>query len=268
MKRLNLICGLCVLESEELALEVAGKIIESIEPFKEKVDFTFKGSFDKANRSSFDSYRGPGIDKGLEILEKVNKTYNVPTLTDIHLPEQCEKVASVVNILQVPAFLCRQTDLVVAAAKACNKYNRELNVKKGQFLSPEESKNIVKKVEGFLPISSLMLTERGTSFGYNNLVVDMSSYSIMKGFGARVIHDATHCVQRPGGLGKSTGGKREQIEVLARAAIAAGADGVFMETHPTPDKALSDPATCLDLKKVQEVVSQLIKIKEVVDEFN
>lgn len=268
MKKLNLICGLCVLESEELALEVAEKIQEAIKPVEDKVHFTFKGSFDKANRSSFDSYRGPGMEKGLEILSKVQATFNVPTLTDIHLPEQCETVASVVDILQVPAFLCRQTDLVVAAAKACEKFGRELNVKKGQFLSPEEANNIVKKVEGFLPVSSLMLTERGTSFGYNNLVVDMSSFKIMKSFGTRVIHDATHCVQRPGGLGKSTGGKREQIEVLARAAIAAGADGIFMETHPTPDKALSDPATCLDLKKVGEVVGQLVKIKEVVDELN
>lgn len=268
MKKLNLICGLCVLESEELALEVAGKIIEAIEPVKNSVEFTFKGSFDKANRSSFDSYRGPGLEKGLEILSKVKNTYNVPTLTDIHLPTQCDPVASVVDILQVPAFLCRQTDLVVSAAQACHKYGRQLNVKKGQFLSPEESKNIVTKVEGFLSVDSLMLTERGTSFGYNNLVVDMGSYKIMKSFGATVIHDATHCVQRPGGLGKSTGGKREQIEVLARAAIAAGADGIFMETHPTPDKALSDPATCLDLKKVGEVVSQLVKIKKVIDEFN
>lgn len=268
MKKLKLICGLCVLESEELALEVAGRIIEEIKPVKDKVDFTFKGSFDKANRSSFDSYRGPGMEKGLEILSKVKKTYKIPTLTDIHLPDQCDPVASVVDVLQVPAFLCRQTDLVVSAAQACEKYGRALNVKKGQFLSPEEAKNIVKKIDGFLPISSLMLTERGTSFGYNNLVVDMSSFSIMKTFGVSVIHDATHCVQRPGGLGKSTGGKREQIEVLARAAIAAGADGIFMETHPTPDKALSDPATCLDLKKVGDVVSQLVKIKEVVDEFN
>jgi 2-dehydro-3-deoxyphosphooctonate aldolase (KDO 8-P synthase) len=268
MKKLDLICGLCVLESEELALEVAQRIIEAIEPFKEKVNFTFKGSFDKANRSSFDSYRGPGLEKGLKILEKVKSTYDVPTLTDIHLPDQCEPVAAVVDIIQVPAFLCRQTDLIVSAAKACQKYDRKLNVKKGQFLSAEEAKNIVKKVDGFLPIDSLMLTERGTSFGYNNLVVDMSSFSIMKSFGVKVIHDATHCVQRPGGLGKSTGGKREQIEVLARAAIAAGADGIFMETHPTPDKALSDPATCLDLNKVRSVVGKLLKIKEVVNEFN
>ena len=268
MKKLELICGLCVLESEDLALEVAGKIIESIKPFNDKVNFTFKGSFDKANRSSFDSYRGPGIDAGLKILDKVKSTYAVPTLTDIHLPEQCDQVASVVDILQVPAFLCRQTDLVVSAAEACKKYGRKLNIKKGQFISPEESKNIIKKVDGFLGIDSLMLTERGTSFGYNNLVVDMSSFSIMKSFGVKVIHDATHCVQRPGGLGKSTGGKREQIEVLARAAIAAGADGIFMETHPTPDKALSDAATCLDLSKVRRIVSHLINIKEVIDELN
>ena len=206
--------------------------------------------------------------KGTEILSKVKSTYNVPVLTDIHLPEQCDEVASVANVLQVPAFLCRQTDLVVAAARACDKYNGLLNVKKGQFLSPEESKNIIKKVEGFLKTDSLMLTERGTSFGYNNLVVDMSSFMIMKSFGVKVIHDATHCVQKPGGLGKSTGGKREQIEVLARAAVAAGADGIFMETHPTPEKALSDAATCIDLQKVGAVVDKLLQIKEVVDEFN
>ena len=268
MKKLELICGLCVLESEELALEVAGKIQEAIAPIKDQVHFTFKGSFDKANRSSYDSYRGPGLEKGLQILDKVKKTYHVPVLTDVHLPEQCDAVGSVATILQVPAFLCRQTDLVVAAAMAAKKYNGLLNVKKGQFLSPEETQNIIKKVEPFLGKDNLMLTERGTSFGYNNLVVDMSSYSIMKSYGVKVIHDATHCVQRPGGLGKSTGGKREQIEVLARAAIAAGADGIFMETHPTPEKALSDAATCLDLKNVKKVVNDLVKLKGVIDELN
>ncbi len=268
MKKLEIICGLCVLESEQLALDVAGHVQEALEPFKDKVNFTFKGSFDKANRSSFDSYRGPGIKKGLKILEKVKTTYGLPVLTDVHLPEQCDAVASVVNILQIPAFLCRQTDLVVSAAKACQKYDRKLNVKKGQFLSPDEAKNIVKKVDGFISNNSLMLTERGTSFGYNNLIVDMGSYSIMKSFGVKVIHDATHCVQRPGGLGKSTGGKREQIEVLARAAIAAGADGIFIETHPTPEKALSDAATCLDLNRVGSVINNIIKIKEVIDELD
>ncbi|PIP91504.1 MAG: 3-deoxy-8-phosphooctulonate synthase [Bdellovibrionales bacterium CG12_big_fil_rev_8_21_14_0_65_38_15] len=263
-EKLEFFIGPCVLESEGLAMDIAGYLMEALKPFEDKISLTFKGSFDKANRSSFDSYRGPGLEAGLKILENVKKKYGLPTVTDFHLPDQAEAVASVVDTLQVPAFLCRQTDMVCAGAKAVAKHGGRLKVKKGQFLSPEETKNIVDKVAPFLSVDKILLTERGSSFGYNNLVVDMASFQIMKSFGAKTIHDATHCVQRPGGLGKATGGKREQILVLARAAIAAGAQGIFMETHPNPDKALSDSATALPLDQVAKIVESLLKIYEVV----
>ena len=259
-----LFSGPCVLESESLALEVAESLREQLAPFGDKVSLTFKGSFDKANRTSIDSYRGPGIEKGLKILETVKSKTGLPVITDYHLPEQADEVASVVDTLQVPAFLCRQTDMIVAGAKACEKHGSNLKIKKGQFLSPEETKNIVDKAVHFLMKDRIFLTERGTSFGYNNLLVDMASFSIMKSFGVRTIHDATHCVQRPGGLGNKTGGKREQILVLARAAIAAGADGLFMECHPEPDKALSDASTSLELSKIGPIIEQLLKVKEAV----
>lgn len=265
-KKMDFFMGPCVLESETLAMDIAGKLVEDLAEFKDKITFHFKGSFDKANRSSIDSYRGPGIEKGLMILEKVSKTYGLTTITDFHSPAQAEEVASIVKTLQVPAFLCRQTDMILAGAEACKKYDGQLKVKKGQFLSPEETKNIVDKAINFLPKDRILLTERGTSFGYNNLVVDMASFQIMKSFGVRTIHDATHCVQRPGGLGTQTGGKREQILTLAKAAVAAGADGIFMECHPDPSKALSDSATCLPLDSVKEIVRKLIAIKEVSSE--
>ena len=261
---LILFSGPCVLESEDLAMEVAQSLTPPPKPFGDRVHLTFKGSFDKANRSSIDSYRGPGIEKGLKILEKVKKETGLPVITDYHLPSQAEEVASVVDTLQIPAFLCRQTDMIIAGAQACEKYGRQLKIKKGQFLSPEETKNIVDKAVNFLMKDKILLTERGTSFGYNNLVVDMASFSIMKSFGVRTIHDATHCVQRPGGLGTSTGGKREQILVLARAAVAAGADGVFMECHPNPDKALSDSTTSLELPKIGGIIESLLKVKDAV----
>ncbi|OUR97465.1 3-deoxy-8-phosphooctulonate synthase [Halobacteriovorax marinus] len=259
--------GPCVLESEAMAMDIAGRLVEDLAEFKGKINFHFKGSFDKANRSSINSYRGPGIEKGLAILEKISKTYDIQTITDFHFPEQANEVASVVHTLQVPAFLCRQTDMIIAGAEACKKYDGQLKIKKGQFLSPEETKNIVDKASNFLSKDKILLTERGTSFGYNNLVVDMASFQIMKSFGVRTIHDATHCVQRPGGLGTSTGGKREQIFTLAKAAVAAGADGIFMECHQNPDKALSDPTTCLPLDEVQSIVRKLLKLKEVVNEL-
>lgn len=254
--------GPCVLESEELALEVAQSLKEQLSVFGDKVELTFKGSFDKANRTSIDSYRGPGIEKGLKILETVKSKTGLPVITDYHLPSQAEEVASVVDTLQIPAFLCRQTDMIVAGAQACEKHGARLKIKKGQFLSPEETKNIVDKAVNFLVKDRILLTERGTSFGYNNLIVDMASFSIMKSFGVRTIHDATHCVQRPGGLGNKTGGKREQILVLARAAVAAGADGVFMECHPNPDQAKSDASTSLELGKIKGIVESLLKIRE------
>lgn len=258
--------GPCVIESESLARQITEQLLKDLEPFQGEIKLHFKGSFDKANRSSFSSYRGPGLEEGLRILQLINKEYGLPTLTDYHVPDQAMTVAEVVNVLQVPAFLCRQTDMIFAGAEACKKFNRELKIKKGQFLSPEETKNIVDKASHFLPKEKIILTERGSSFGYNNLVVDMASFQIMKSFGVRAVHDATHCVQRPGGLGTATGGKRDQILVLANAAVAAGADGIFMECHPNPDKALSDAATALPLDSVKSIVEKLLKIRRVVAE--
>ncbi|MAX66241.1 MAG: 3-deoxy-8-phosphooctulonate synthase [Halobacteriovoraceae bacterium] len=261
---MDIFIGPCVLESEKLALEVADFLVKELEPYKDKIQLNFKGSFDKANRSSIDSYRGPGIDAGLKILERVKKDYGLPTLTDFHSPEQADLVASVVDTLQVPAFLCRQTDIIVEGAKACKRYGGRLKVKKGQFLAPADTKNIVEKAANFISLENILLTERGTSFGYNNLIVDMASFQIMKSFGVKTIHDATHCVQMPGGLGKSTGGKRDQIFTLAKAAAAAGADGFFMEAHPDPEKALSDATSQLPLERVKELIDIILKIKEVV----
>jgi len=266
MKKMDFYIGPCVIESPELAKEIAERVLKDLEPYKDEINLHFKGSFDKANRSSFTSYRGPGIDEGLKILEMINKQYGLPTLTDFHTPDQAMSIAQVVHVLQVPAFLCRQTDMIFAGAQACKKYDRELKVKKGQFLSPEETKNIVDKASHFLPKDKIILTERGSSFGYNNLIVDMASFQIMKSFGVRAIHDATHCVQRPGGLGTATGGKREQILTLAKAAVAAGADGIFMECHPNPEKALSDAATALPLDSVKTVVEKLLTIRRAVME--
>jgi 2-dehydro-3-deoxyphosphooctonate aldolase (KDO 8-P synthase) len=266
MKKMDFYIGPCVIESQDLAKEIAETLLKDLEPFKNEINLHFKGSYDKANRSSFTSYRGPGLDEGLKILGMINKQYGLPTLTDFHTPEQAMPVAEVVSVLQVPAFLCRQTDMIFAGAEACKKFNRELKVKKGQFLSPEETKNIVDKASHFLPKEKILLTERGSSFGYNNLVVDMASFQIMKSYGVRAIHDATHCVQRPGGLGTATGGKREQILVLAKAAVAAGADGIFMECHPNPEKALSDAATALPLSSVKSIVEKLLKIRRAVEE--
>lgn len=264
MEKMDLFIGPCVLENEALAMQVCESVLKDLEEFSDKLNISFKGSFDKANRSAIDSYRGPGIDEGLRILEKVSKEFNIKTITDYHTPTQADLVASVVDTIQVPAFLCRQTDMIIEGAKACKRYGSQLKVKKGQFLAPEDTKNIVDKASNFLDLDQILLTERGTSFGYNNLVVDMASFQIMKSFGVRTIHDATHCVQRPGGLGKSTGGKREQIETLAKAAIAAGADGIFMEAHPNPEKALSDATSQLPLEKVKPIIEKLLKIREVV----
>lgn len=262
-RKFDFFIGPCVLESEDLAMEIAGYLTQELKDFQNEINLIFKGSFDKANRTSFDSYRGPGIDAGLKILEKVKKKFNVSVVTDFHLPSQAMEVASVCDVLQVPAFLCRQTDMIFEGAKACKEYNRILKVKKGQFLSPEETKNIVDKASTILNKDQIYLTERGSSFGYNNLIVDMASFQIMKSFGVKTVHDATHCVQRPGGLGNKTGGKREQILTLAKAAVAAGCDGIFMEVHPTPEKALSDASTSLPLSNVKEYVQSLLTIYQV-----
>ena len=261
---LKLFIGPCVLESEQLALEIAESLVEQLRPFDKRVSLVFKGSFDKANRTSINSKRGQGMETGLSILQKVKERYQLPLLTDFHLPDQAMRVAEVVDILQIPAFLCRQTDMILEGARAAAKYNRQLKIKKGQFLSPQDAKNIVEKAHTLLPKERIMLTERGTSFGYNNLIVDMASFSIMKSFGVQVIYDATHSIQMPGGLGNITGGKREQMLVLAKAALAAGADGIFMEVHPIPEQAWSDPTTCQPLSQVRNIVSELLKIYEVV----
>lgn len=264
MKKMELFIGPCVLESESLVDEMASFLTENLKPFEGQINLNFKGSFDKANRTSIDSYRGPGLEKGLAMLESVKKKYNLPVITDYHLPSQADEVASVVDTLQVPAFLCRQTDMIIAGAQACAKHGSRLKIKKGQFLAPEDTENIVEKAVNFISKDQIFLTERGSSFGYNNLIVDMASFQIMKSFGVRTIHDATHCVQKPGGMGKITGGKREQILVLARAALAAGADGIFMEAHPNPDEALSDKTTSLPLEKVPSIIEELLKIYQVV----
>jgi 2-dehydro-3-deoxyphosphooctonate aldolase (KDO 8-P synthase) len=257
--------GPCVLEDEVLVDEIASFLKEKLPVGAELI---FKGSFDKANRTSIDSFRGPGLEKGLIILENIGRKYQLPTVTDFHLPEQAEAIASVVDYLQVPAFLCRQTDMILAGAQACARYNKNLKIKKAQFLGPWDMANVVKKAQSKIPVERIFLTERGSCYGYNNLIVDMASFQIMKETGASVIHDATHCVQKPGGLGDKTGGKREQIVTLARAAVAAGAQGIFLETHPRPDQAKSDASTSLDLKKVPKIVGELIKLKNTIVELD
>ena len=219
------------------------------------VGYVFKASFDKANRSSGKSFRGPGVDAGLEILRKVRAEFDLPILTDVHTEPQAAAAAEVVDILQIPAFLCRQTDLIVAAVRT----GKIVNLKKGQFLSPREMEQVVKKAVG-AGGKKLLLTERGTTFGYNNLVADMRSIPILRTFGFPVVFDATHSVQLPGGAGNRSGGQREFAPVLARSAIAAGANGIFMETHPDPDKGLSDGPNMIPLEQMPKVISGLAKL--------
>lgn len=266
--KMTLIAGPCVIEDEGLVFEVAQELKRQLADLP--VQLYFKSSFDKANRTSIEGFRGPGLEKGLKILESVRAKTGLPVLTDFHTPDQAEPVARAVDFLQVPAFLCRQTDMIWAAAEAALKHGRKLNVKKGQFLAPWDAKNIVGKVrevEAKLGRSGapdwFWLTERGTSFGYNTLVVDMVSFQTMKSFGVPVIYDATHSIQSPGAGagGKSTGGKREYLETLARAAVAAGADGIFMECHPRPEKAKSDGPNAFYLEHVGTFVRQLLEIR-------
>ncbi len=259
-QKMELFLGPCIIENEKMALEIANRLKEDFKDIEDDVSVYFKASFDKANRTSISSYRGPGLEMGMKILAKVKEQTNLPLLVDFHLPEQAEALGQVVDVLQIPAFLCRQTDMIVAAAKVCGNRNKKLNIKKGQFLSPEETKNIVEKAKSFMDQDGIYLTERGTTFGYNNLIVDMASFQTMKSFGARTIYDATHAIQRPGGHGTSTAGKREQLLVLAKAAVAAGADGVFLEVHPNPPLAKSDRATCLALSKVRSFIDILLPI--------
>ena len=258
-----LIAGPCVIESEQLQMDVAGRLKEITAALG--IPFVFKSSFDKANRSSGGTFRGPGIDKGLDILGKVRRELKVPVLTDIHDAGQIEQVAAVVDVLQTPAFLCRQTDFIRAVAQS----GKPVNIKKGQFLAPHDMKNVIDKAraaarEKGLPDDVFMACERGASFGYNNLVSDMRSLAIMRETNAPVVFDATHSVQLPGGQGTSSGGQREFVPVLARAAIAVGVAGVFMETHPDPAKALSDGPNAVPLRHMPVLLEQLVALDRVV----
>jgi 2-dehydro-3-deoxyphosphooctonate aldolase (KDO 8-P synthase) len=257
-----LIAGPCVVESEQLQMDTAGTLKEIT--FALGIPFIFKSSYDKANRSSGTSFRGPGMARGLEILAKVRKELAVPVLTDVHAEAEIAQVAAVVDVLQTPAFLCRQTDFIRAVAQS----GKPVNIKKGQFLAPGDMKNVIDKAraaakEKGLPQDNFMACERGASFGYNNLVSDMRSLAIMRDTGAPVVFDATHSVQLPGGLGTSSGGQREMVPVLARAAIAAGVAGVFMETHPDPAKALSDGPNAVPLKHMKALLETLLALDQV-----
>ncbi|MFD1710929.1 3-deoxy-8-phosphooctulonate synthase [Ottowia sp. GY511] len=257
-----LIAGPCVVESEQLQVDVAGKLKEITGELG--IPFIFKSSYDKANRSSGTSFRGPGMDKGLDILAKVKRELNVPVLTDVHTEAEVAHVASVVDVLQTPAFLCRQTDFI----RACAQSGKPVNIKKGQFLAPHDMKNVIDKAraaaaEKGLTADAFMACERGASFGYNNLVSDMRSLAIMRETNAPVVFDATHSVQLPGGQGTSSGGQREFVPVLARAAMAVGVAGVFMETHPDPAHALSDGPNAVPLSHMRELLETLKALDEI-----
>jgi 2-dehydro-3-deoxyphosphooctonate aldolase (KDO 8-P synthase) len=255
-ERFPVIAGPCALESEEVALAVARWLagVASRLPIAP----VFKSSFDKANRSSIGSYRGPGLERGLALLRAVREETGLPLLTDVHEPGQCAPAAEVVDVLQIPAFLCRQTDLVLAAAET----GRALNVKKGQFTAPEDMARVVEKAAS-AGNRRVTVTERGVSFGYHNLVVDMRSFAMLHARGIPVIYDATHSLQLPGS-GEETGGARQYAEPLARAAVAAGADGVFLEVHPTPDEALSDSTTQLDPERAEALLESLVRVRAAV----
>ncbi|MBK8070664.1 MAG: 3-deoxy-8-phosphooctulonate synthase [Ramlibacter sp.] len=257
-----LIAGPCVVESEQLQMDTAGALKEITAGLG--IPFIFKSSFDKANRSSGTSFRGPGRDKGLEIMGKVKRELSLPTLTDVHSEDDIAPAAAVVDVLQTPAFLCRQTDFIRAVAQS----GKPVNIKKGQFLAPHDMKNVIDKAraaarEAGLPEDSFMACERGASFGYNNLVSDMRSLAIMRETGAPVVFDATHSVQLPGGQGTSSGGMREMVPVLARAAVAVGVAGLFMETHPDPAKALSDGPNAVPLKHMKALLETLLDLDRV-----
>ena len=252
-----LISGPCVIENYEITYKIADhlkKITHLLD-----IPFIFKASFDKANRTSIQSFRGPGFDDGLNILGTIKKELNIPILSDIHLPDQAKKAAQVLDIIQIPAFLCRQTDLIMAA---CNT-GKPVNIKKGQFLSPIECRNILNKAKES-GNTNICITERGSSFGYNNLVVDFRSIPIIKNLGVPIVFDATHSVQLPGGALDSSAGERQFVPTLSKAAIAAGADGLFIETHPDPEKALCDGPNSLPLNDIKDFLSTLLKIKKAV----
>jgi len=253
-RRLLLIAGPCSLENEANCRAVAQELRALADRLPE-LNIVFKGSYDKANRTSLAGVRGPGMEAGLELLRLVKKDYRLPTLTDVHGPEQCEPVGKAVDALQIPAFMCRQTDLLVAAART----GRIVNVKKGQFLSPQEMRFVVDKLEG-AGATEIWQTDRGTTFGYQNLVVDMRSFRIMSAFGHPTVMDATHAVQLPGAAGGSSGGQCEFVPVLAKAALAAGADGLFMETHPDPSKAVSDGPSQVPLAEFPALVETCLRV--------
>ena len=254
---LFVMAGPCVIEDEKTCLDIAKRLVEIAS--RTGIAMIFKASFDKANRSSIESFRGPGLEKGLEILAEVRKQTNLPIMTDIHEANQAKPAAQVVDCLQVPAFLCRQTDLLCACAET----NKPISVKKGQFLSPEEMKNVVEKVRA-CGNEKIMLTERGTFFGYNRLVNDMTAIDTMKKLGCPVIFDATHSTQQPGGLGNASAGRREMAPVLAKAAIAAGANGLFLEVHTNPEKAKSDAACIMPIDWMEDILKTCKQIFDIV----
>jgi 2-dehydro-3-deoxyphosphooctonate aldolase (KDO 8-P synthase) len=256
---LTLIAGPCVIEGEELVLAIARTLRETAQDLG--IPFIFKASYDKANRTSISSPRGPGLTEGLKILERVKEEVKVPVLSDVHSVNEVPQAAEVLDVLQIPAFLCRQTDLVVAAAKT----GKPINVKKGQFLAPWDMAHVVEKITS-TGNEQIFLTERGTTFGYNNLVNDMKALPLMRGLGYPFIYDATHSVQLPGGAGKASGGNREFVTHLARAAVGAGVDGVFLEVHPNPEQALSDGANSLELDALVPLLKQLMAIDRIVKE--
>ncbi len=255
---LFLIAGPCVVESEALQLDVAGTLKETCAALD--IPFVFKSSYDKANRSSHACFRGPGMDEGLRVLAEVRRQIGVPVLTDVHDANEVQTVAAVVDVLQTPAFLCRQTDFIQAVARA----GKPVNIKKGQFLAPEDMLQVVTKAKAASGTDNVLVCERGASFGYHNLVSDMRSLAIMRATGCPVVFDATHSVQLPGGQGTSSGGQREFVPVLARAAVAAGVAGVFMETHPNPAEAKSDGPNAVPLDRMRELLSTLVELDRAV----
>ncbi len=251
------ILGPCVIESEEIAFEVAARVSELAQRLN--IPVIFKSSYDKANRTSISSFRGPGIEAGLKVLSEVKSRFGLPVISDVHTVGEAKKAAEVLDVIQIPAFLCRQTDLVTAVADT----KRAVNVKKGQFMAPWDMKNVVAKIEA-RGNRNIMLTERGSSFGYNNLVADMRSIVEMRAFGYPVVFDATHSVQLPGGQGTSSGGQRDYVPMLARAAVAAGADGVFLEVHPRPEEALCDGPNSWPLSELEGLLKELLRVKEAI----
>jgi 2-dehydro-3-deoxyphosphooctonate aldolase (KDO 8-P synthase) len=254
---LFIIAGPCSIESEDVVSHTAEKLKEICNSLN--LPLVFKSSYDKANRTSISSFRGPGLQKGLEILSHVKSKYNIPVLSDVHSVEEVKQASEVLDVIQIPAFLCRQTDLILAASNT----GKPVNIKKGQFIAPWDVKNIIEK---FISTGNhdVFITERGTSFGYNNLVVDFRAFPIMRSFGYPVVFDVTHSLQLPGGMGKSSGGQREFAEHLARAAVAAGVDGLFIEVHPEPDKALCDGPNMITLDKIKEMLIPIKAIDELI----